>query len=126
MKSHRQYVKEQVERDPEFAKDFAEAKAEVRFSVELAALREKRGLSQRALAILTGIKQPQIARLETGGHFPSIGTLLRVLGALQAKAELGPSGFTLIENLRTPSSRITGQKISPAESRARHLTGSRT
>lgn len=103
MKSHRQYIKEQIEHDPEFAKDFADAKAEVRFSLALAAVREKRRLSQRQLAILTGMKQPQIARLETGAFLPSISTLLRILGALNAKAELGPDGSTVIHALRMGS-----------------------
>jgi|SRR5712691_4166018 transcriptional regulator with XRE-family HTH domain len=90
MKTHREYIKEQIKKNPKFAKDLAEAEQEVAIAVELAKLRERRGLSQIALAKLTGMKQPQIARLESGAHLPALGTLRRLLGVLGGKLELGP------------------------------------
>jgi len=62
MKAHRRYIKEQIKRDPRLAKDLAEARVEVQLAVMIARLREKRRWSQRDLAKITGIKQPQIAR----------------------------------------------------------------
>lgn len=38
---------------------------------------------------LTGMKQPQIARLESGAYLPQIGTLRKLLGVLGGKLELG-------------------------------------
>jgi len=90
MKTHRQYVKEQIERDPGFAKLLADATSDVRLSLALAELRERRAISQRELARLTGMKQPQIARLESGGQLPNLNTLWRILDVLRAKVELGP------------------------------------
>lgn len=48
--------------------------------------REERGLSQRDLAELSGVKQPAIARLESMKSTPRIDTLFRVLA---------PLGYTL-------------------------------
>ena len=88
MKTHREYIAEQIKKSPTFAKALAEAERDVAIAVELAKLRERRGLSQTALAKLTGIKQPQIARLESGAHLPALGTLKKLLGVLGGKLEL--------------------------------------
>ena len=90
MKKHRQYVKDQIEKDPRFARELEEARAEVRLAVMLAQFREKRGWSQRDLAKVTGIKQPQIARIEKGGQLPTLETLWQLADALQAKVIIGP------------------------------------
>ena len=97
MKPHRQYVKEQIKRDPRLAKDLAEARAEVRLAAMIARLREKRGWSQRDLAKITGIKQPQIARIEKGGQMPTLDTLWRLADALKAKVVIGPDQFLEIK-----------------------------
>lgn len=88
MKTHRQYIDEQIKKNPKFADTLAEAEQEVAIAVELARLRERRGLSQTELAKLTGMKQPQIARLESGAHFPAFPTLQKLLGVLGGKLEL--------------------------------------
>ena len=44
--------------------------------------REEKGLSQRGLAELIGMKQPQIARLESMKSSPQLDTLLKVLTPL--------------------------------------------
>lgn len=49
-------------------------------------IREEQGVSQRQLAEMTGIKQPAIARLESGRAVPNIVTLKRLLT---------PLGYTL-------------------------------
>ena len=90
MKAHRRYVREQIKRDPSFAQDLAAARAEVRLALMIVRLREERGWSQRDLAKKTGIKQPQIARLEKGGQMPTIETLWRLADALNAKVVIGP------------------------------------
>lgn len=48
--------------------------------------REEKGLSQRDLAELSGVKQPAIARLESMKATPQIDTLLKILA---------PLGYTL-------------------------------
>ncbi len=109
MKRLRQYVHEQSKKSSEFATHLDQARSEVRLAVAVAQLRERRGMSQRDLARETGIKQPQIARLEKGDRLPTLDTLWRLLGALDARIELGPDGTVQIHPLshRTPRSSTT-------------------
>lgn len=100
MKSHRKYIKEQISKNPKFGTDLAEADREVAIAVELAKLREQRGLSQTQLAQLAGMKQPQVARLESGAYFPAIGTLIRLLAALGGRMEIGPNECRVIRTSR--------------------------
>jgi len=65
-------------------------KAQVEFEAaligKLIEAREAKGLSQRDLAELSGVKQPAIARLESLKSTPQIDTLFKVLS---------PLGYTL-------------------------------
>lgn len=53
---------------------------------ELIRLRQSRGITQQKLEELSGVKQPVIARMETGRTSPQIDTLLKILA---------PMGMTL-------------------------------
>ena len=44
--------------------------------------RQKKGLSQRKLEELSGVKQPIIARMEKGSTSPQLSTFLKLLSAL--------------------------------------------
>jgi len=71
--------------DPDFAERFAKAGEAWDIAVQLAALREEQGLSQKELAALVGTTQQQISRLESPsyeGH--SLSMLRRVADALGA------------------------------------------
>lgn len=59
---------------------------EISFIKKLVEARDKMGLSQKQLALLTGLKQPAIARLESMKVSPQINTLFRILK---------PLGYTL-------------------------------
>ena len=67
-----------------------EEREKINFEVELIGkmieAREARGLSQRDLAELSGVKQPAIARMESMKSTPQLDTLLKVLV---------PLGYTL-------------------------------
>ena len=52
--------------------------------------REEKGLSQRELAEISGVKQPAIARLERMKATPQIDTLFRVLHPLGYTIEIVP------------------------------------
>lgn len=54
--------------------------------------REKKGLSQRELAELSGVKQPAIARLESLRTKPQIDTLFKVLLPLGYTLQIVPLG----------------------------------
>ena len=68
----------------------SEEKKRIEFEVELIGkvieARQQKGLSQRDLAVISGIKQPAIARLESMQTTPNVDTLLKILN---------PLGYTL-------------------------------
>lgn len=49
---------------------------------EMTKARKERGISQKRLETLSGVKQPIIARMEMGKTSPQIDTLLRILAPL--------------------------------------------
>lgn len=67
----------------------AEVGRAVRVGLEVKARREAAGLSQRQLAEIVGIRQPNIARLEAGDVLPTLGTLDRIADALGLTLEVG-------------------------------------
>ena len=60
----------------------------IRIALEIRALREKKGLSQRELAERVGTTQSAIARLEAGNISPSLPTLDKIAYALGAEVNL--------------------------------------
>jgi len=54
--------------------------------------REQKGISQRELAEISGVKQPAIARLESMKTTPQIDTLFKVLHPLGYTIEIVPLG----------------------------------
>jgi len=57
--------------------------------------REQKGISQRELAEISGVKQPAIARLESMKTTPQIDTLFKVLHPLGYTIEIVPLGDKL-------------------------------
>ncbi len=49
---------------------------------ELIQARQERGISQRKLEEMSGVKQPVIARMENGTTTPNLSTVLKVLAPL--------------------------------------------
>ncbi|MDR0616294.1 MAG: helix-turn-helix transcriptional regulator [Synergistaceae bacterium] len=60
----------------------AESDLCVAIMCEFIKARKKKGYSQRKLAEISGVKQPVIARMETGSSTPQLGTVLKVLAAM--------------------------------------------
>ena len=56
---------------------------------EIIKLRQERGISQKKLEELSGVKQPVIARMESGITVPNLSTVLRVLTALGKTLYIG-------------------------------------
>ena len=50
---------------------------------------QEKGISQKKLEELSGVKQPIIARMETGKTSPRLDTVLKVLGALGKTLYIG-------------------------------------
>ena len=61
----------------------------VAMMVELAAARAEKGISQKKLEALSGVKQPVIARMEKGYTSPQLDTVLKVLAPLDKTLYIG-------------------------------------
>jgi len=46
---------------------------------EIIKLRQEQGLTQKQLEQLSGVKQPIIARMETGANIPQLSTIIKLL-----------------------------------------------
>ncbi len=62
--------------------EIAESDLHAALITALVQARQEKGLSQRELEALSGVKQPQIARMEKGEANPQLDTLLKVLAAM--------------------------------------------
>jgi DNA-binding Xre family transcriptional regulator len=72
---------------------------QMRLEQQLIAMRERRGLSQQELADRVGIKQPQIARIESGrAKNITLRTLAKITSALGATAQIRLRARTVAEN----------------------------
>jgi transcriptional regulator with XRE-family HTH domain len=101
------YLEEQLE-DPDFAERFERAGEAWDVALQLAALRERAGLSQKELARKLGTSQQQISRLESPsyeGH--SLNMLRRVAEGLGASVHVtiaprAPGESTMISHSKAP------------------------
>lgn len=59
--------------------EIAESDMRVALITALVKARQEQGISQRQLEEMSGVKQPQIARMERGDANPQLDTLLKVL-----------------------------------------------
>ena len=62
--------------------EIAASDLRVAMMVEIANARKERGISQKKLEELSGVKQPIIARMEKGSTSPQLDTVLKVLAPL--------------------------------------------
>lgn len=98
------YLKEQL-KDPAFAERLKQAGEAWDVALQIAALREQAGLSQKDLAKILKTSQQQISRLESPdyeGH--SLSTLRRVAEALHAKVRV----------VFVPQGKGTGMRVAEA------------
>jgi ribosome-binding protein aMBF1 (putative translation factor) len=82
MNTSDELLAEQLREDPEFRAEWERTALARAIAVAVVRFRTDRGLSQRGLASLLGMTQPQLARLERGDVNPSMDTLVRVAGGL--------------------------------------------
>lgn len=81
------YLKDETKVDKA---QLAQIEFEVQLIGKLIEAREKKGLSQRELSKLSGVKQPAIARLESLKSTPQIDTLFKILSPLGYKLDIVP------------------------------------
>ena len=73
---------EDFDREHFTPEEIAESDLHAALITALVRARQEQGLSQRQLEEISGVKQPQIARMEKGDANPQLDTLLKVLAAL--------------------------------------------
>lgn len=71
------------------AEEIVESDLRVALIGEVVRLRKEKGISQRQLGEMSGVKQPVIARMENGKTIPNLNTLLRVLASLGKTLYIG-------------------------------------
>ena len=62
--------------------EIAESDLRVALIGELIKARQEKGISQKKLEELSGVKQPIIARMEKGTNIPNLSTVIKVLAPL--------------------------------------------
>ncbi len=62
--------------------EIAESNLRVALIGELINARQEKGITQKELEKMSGVKQPVIARMETGSTSPQLDTILKILAPL--------------------------------------------
>ncbi len=70
--------------------EISESDLRVALMGELVKARKELGLSQRELEKISGVKQPVIARIESGVSSPKLDTVVKLLAALGKKLTIVP------------------------------------
>lgn len=92
----RDFLNEQL-KDKDFANEYKETTQALELGIEIALRREELGLTQKALAAKTSIKQPMIARIEKG-QIPTLPTLQKIAQALDSIITITGSKVSITPN----------------------------
>ena len=74
--------------DPAFRAEWERTALARAVATQTVRYRAQRRLTQKSLAERLGMKQPQVARLESGGHNPSIETLARLAAVMDIEINI--------------------------------------
>jgi transcriptional regulator with XRE-family HTH domain len=83
--SFRELLAQQLE-NPEFRAEWERLAAARAVSEAVVVNRTRNGMTQTALARAIGVRQPVIARIESGEHVPTIETLIKIANALDIES----------------------------------------
>ncbi len=109
-KTVQEWMEGELKSDAELRREVEETLNRMRIEQDLAELRERRNLSQRQLADMLGVKQPVIARIESGqGKNLELRTLIRIAAALGAKVKI-----TILEDRHAPKAKGRQLSVVPA------------
>ena len=76
---------QEVRKELFIPEEIAESDLRVALIGELIKARQEKGITQKQLEELSGVKQPVIARMEKGTSIPKVDTILKVLAPLGKK-----------------------------------------
>ena len=74
-----------VEKELFTPEEIAASDLRVELMIQIARARKENGITQKKLEEMSGVKQPVIARMETGATSPRLNTVMKVLAALGKK-----------------------------------------
>ena len=74
-----------VEKELFTPEEIAASDLRVELMIQIARARKENGITQKKLEELSGVRQPVIARMETGSTSPQLDTVMKVLAALGKK-----------------------------------------
>ena len=80
----------EVQRELYTPEEIAESLARVEMMIALSKARKEKGLTQKELSEMTGIRQSAISRLENGNTPTQIDALIRLLAAMNMKMQIVP------------------------------------
>ena len=83
---------EDVRRELFTPEEIRESDLRVALMLELVKARNEKGISQKKLEELSGVRQPVIARMENGTTSPQLDTILKVLAPLGKTLAIVPIG----------------------------------
>lgn len=94
LRTTKELREERLERDPEFRAHWERTALARAVANALIGFRIEHGLTQTQLGRRLGMRQPQVARLEVGGHTPSLDTLRRLAQLLGTRlvVAISPAG----------------------------------
>lgn len=70
--------------------EIAESNARVEIMLELIKARQEKGICQKQLEEMTGVRQPVISRMEQGKTSPRLDTVLKILSSLGKTLKVVP------------------------------------
>ena len=90
MKGFNKHLQELLEEHPEAMLEHAKLFAELPLATQLAIMRRRRKLSQRALARKLRIPQPHVARTESVRHDPRVSSVVKAAKAVKCHVMIVP------------------------------------
>ena len=85
---HKKNFFNKFKRDKEYQRYYKEASDLLDIALQISKTRKRKNITQVQLAKRAGMPQSQIARIESGNHNVTLGTLNRVTSALNLKLKV--------------------------------------
>lgn len=97
-------------KEPEFRKAYNELQPEYELKKAIVKARVEEGITQAELAKRMGVKQPAVARMETGPFDPRLTTLCKLAAALGVRFEIGADGLRVVPSEKKAAARQRSQR----------------
>ena len=101
-KTFREVLDRELQSDPAFRREWERTRIAREVALQVVSYRAGHKLTQEALALRLGVKQPAVARLEAGVHAPSVLMLRRLAERLGMEFHIEGQDFRIL----SPGDRI--------------------